>query len=86
MWEKFIQYVEMTQVIDVNLMTNDKEIPLQYRNEVEVNLQTKKNLNTVLDSPFDFSTLGKCFAKNNSNLLPGQYQSFTSMKLLINVM
>ena len=35
-WRRFIQYVKMTQNIDLNTMTNDKEIIPEHREELEV--------------------------------------------------
>ena len=33
-WRKFIQYVKMTQDIDLTIMTNDEEILAQYRKKI----------------------------------------------------
>ena len=35
-WKRFIQYVKMTQDKDLTIMTNDKEILSQYREELEL--------------------------------------------------
>ena len=35
-WRRFIQYVKMTQKIDLNRMTTDKEIIEDYREELEI--------------------------------------------------
>ena len=38
-WRRFIQYVKMTQDIDLNTMTTDKEILADYRDELEIKIK-----------------------------------------------
>ena len=38
-WRRFIQYVKMTQKIDLNRMTTDKEIIEEYREELEIKIK-----------------------------------------------
>ena len=40
-WRRFIQYVKMTQDIDMNNMTTDKEILPEFRDELEVKIKDK---------------------------------------------
>ena len=34
-WRRFTQYIEMSQIIDLNIMTTDREILQNYRDELE---------------------------------------------------
>ena len=38
-WRRFTQYVKMTQKIDLNTMTTDKEILEEYREELEIKIK-----------------------------------------------
>ena len=38
-WRRFIQYVKMTQDINLNIMTTDKEILFEFREELEVKIK-----------------------------------------------
>ena len=38
-WRRFFQYVKMTQTIDLNRMTIDKEIIEEYREELEIKIK-----------------------------------------------
>ena len=38
-WRRFIQYVKMTQDIDLNTKTTDKEILAEYRDELEIKIK-----------------------------------------------
>ena len=38
-WRRFIQNVQMTPKIDLNMMTTDKEIIEQYRDEMEIKIK-----------------------------------------------
>ena len=38
-WRRLIQYVKMTQKIDLNRMTADKEIIEEYREELEIKIK-----------------------------------------------
>ena len=38
-WRRFIQYVNMTQKIDLNRMTTDKDIIEEHRDELEIKIK-----------------------------------------------
>ena len=38
-WRRFIQYVKMTQKVDLNRMTTDKEITEEYREELKIKIK-----------------------------------------------
>ena len=38
-WRKFVQYIKMTNDIDLSTMTNSKEILPQYRDQLETDIK-----------------------------------------------